>query len=55
VIVICGPIASGKSTVARAVARLFECRGRKAAVTELDLVYEMLEHRGAAKDSMSRT
>jgi chloramphenicol 3-O-phosphotransferase len=45
-IVICGPIASGKSTVARAVARLF---GADSAVIDLDLVYEMLEHDGAPK------
>lgn len=45
-IVICGPIASGKSTVARAVARLF---GAEAAVIDLDLLYEMLEHDGAPK------
>lgn len=44
-IVICGPIASGKSTTARAVARLLEQRGHKAAAIDLDLVYEMLEHR----------
>ena len=43
-IVICGPIASGKSTTARAVARLLEQRGHKAAAIDLDLVYEMLEH-----------
>jgi len=45
VIVICGPIASGKSTVARAVARSFEHLGTQAAVVDLDLVYEMLETR----------
>jgi adenylylsulfate kinase-like enzyme len=50
VIVICGPIASGKSTVARAVARLFERLGTEAAVVDLDLVYETLEHDGAAKN-----
>jgi len=43
VIVIAGPIASGKSTVAKAVASEFESRGLPAAVIDLDLVYEMLE------------
>jgi shikimate kinase len=47
VIVICGPIASGKSTVARAVARLFESQGTQAAVIDLDLIYEMLEQGSA--------
>lgn len=51
-IVICGPVASGKSTTARAVARLFEHRGAGAAVIDLDLVYEMLEHGGAVKASL---
>jgi adenylylsulfate kinase-like enzyme len=54
VIVICGPIASGKSTVARVVARLFERRGIQAAVADLDLVYEMLEHDRAAKDTLEK-
>jgi predicted kinase len=47
VIVICGPIASGKSTVARAVARLLEAQRTETAAIDLDLVYEMLEHDGA--------
>ena len=50
VLVICGPIASGKSTLARAVARLAGGRGLVSAAVDLDLVYEMLEHRGGAKD-----
>jgi chloramphenicol 3-O-phosphotransferase len=49
IVAICGPIASGKSTVARAVARLFEERGVTAAAIDLDLVYEMLEHPSAVK------
>ena len=49
-IVISGPIASGKSSVARALAREFELRGRSAAAIDLDLLYEMLEHDGARKD-----
>jgi tRNA uridine 5-carbamoylmethylation protein Kti12 len=41
-IVITGPIASGKSTIAGALARELERRGATAAVIDLDLVYEML-------------
>lgn len=49
VIVITGTIASGKSTLARAVAQTFEGAGRKAAVVDLDLVYEMLDPARAVK------
>ena len=42
-LVVTGPIASGKSTLARAVAREFVVRGAKAAAVDLDLVYEMLD------------
>jgi predicted kinase len=52
-IVICGPIASGKSTLARAVALLFRHQGVEAAAIDLDLVYEMLEGDGALKASPS--
>ena len=51
VIVICGPIASGKSTVARALAQLLERQGLGAATIDLDLVYEMLQTDGSAKSS----
>ena len=51
VIVICGPIASGKSTVAKALAQLFEQQGFPAAAIDLDLVYEMLQTDGSAKAS----
>ena len=51
-IVICGPIASGKSTIARAVARLFARQGTEAAAIDLDVVYEMLDHDGAPKSSL---
>jgi tRNA uridine 5-carbamoylmethylation protein Kti12 len=54
VIVISGTIASGKSAVARALAREAERRGAAAAVIDLDLVYEMLEHDGARKDDESK-
>jgi adenylylsulfate kinase-like enzyme len=53
-IVISGPIAAGKSTTARALAREVERRGEAAAVIDLDLVYEMLEHDGARKDDDAR-
>jgi predicted kinase len=42
-IVITGPIASGKSTLALAVARKLEHIGMRAAVVDLDLMYEMLD------------
>jgi len=50
-IAICGPIASGKSTLARAVAGLFVRHGTEAAAVDLDLVYEMLEPGAAAKEN----
>lgn len=43
VIVVNGPIASGKSTVALALAALLRERGRSAAVIDLDTVYAMLD------------
>jgi cytidylate kinase len=49
-IVISGPIASGKSAVARALAHECEGRGRSAAWIDLDVVYEMLEHSTDRKD-----
>ena len=50
VVLVGGPIASGKSTVARATARAFEQRGVSAAAIDLDLIYEMLGPREASKD-----
>jgi pantothenate kinase len=47
VIAICGPIASGKSTAARAVAQIFGREGSAAAAVDLDLLYELHEHDGA--------
>jgi predicted kinase len=49
-ILIGGPIASGKSTLARAVARRLIAGGRRAAAIDLDLVYEMVDPTGAPKD-----
>lgn len=46
VVVITGPIASGKSTLGRAVAVELANRGTDSAVVDLDLVYEMLDARG---------
>lgn len=43
VVVITGPIASGKSTLARAVAVELADRGTDSAAIELDLIYEMLD------------
>jgi adenylylsulfate kinase-like enzyme len=51
VVVISGPIASGKSALSRAVAtQLEEEHGAPAAVVDLDLVYEMLDVRSRPKD-----
>ena len=50
VVVITGPIASGKSTVAREVARELTGRGVRTAVIDLDLVYDMLADGGSKSD-----
>jgi hypothetical protein len=51
VVVIGGPIASGKSSLARALSiRLEETSGLGVAVIDLDLVYEMLDPAGRTKD-----
>jgi chloramphenicol 3-O-phosphotransferase len=42
-IVINGPIASGKSTLARAVAREMQAHGAKTALVDVDLLYDMLD------------
>jgi hypothetical protein len=50
VVVVSGPVASGKSTLSRAVAaRLPETEGVAGATIDLDLVYEMLDPHGAPK------
>ena len=48
-IVIAGPIASGKSSLAIAIARAVEEKGLRAATIDLDLLYEMLEHTRSLK------
>src|SRR5437879_13899586 len=54
VAVITGPIASGKSTLGRAVAVELARRGSDSAVVDLDLVYEMLDpSRGPKTDDAS--
>jgi shikimate kinase len=51
VVVISGPIASGKSALSRAVAaQLEEAHGVVSSVIDLDLVYEMLDVRRRPKD-----
>ena len=50
VIVITGPIASGKSTVARQLADELERRGVRTAVIDLDLVHAMLDTTGSTSD-----
>src|SRR3954463_10550797 len=52
VVVISGPIASGKSALGREVAtRLEEVRGIAASPIDLDLVYEMLDPRRRPKEN----
>jgi adenylylsulfate kinase-like enzyme len=50
VIVITGPIASGKSTIARELARELERSGGRPAVIDLDLVHDMLVAGGSTSD-----
>ena len=54
VLVITGPIASGKSTLGRAVAVELDGRGLDSAVVDLDLVYEMLDPRRGQKTDEAR-
>jgi len=53
-VVVTGPIASGKSSLARAVACEFGRRGQKAAAVDLDLIYEMLDPGRAPKTDVAR-
>lgn len=54
VVVMTGPIASGKSTLGRAVAVELADRGSESAVVELDLVYEMLDPGRGSKTEAAR-
>ena len=54
-IVITGPIASGKSTVARALARELEAMDVRAAVMDLDVVHDQLTRNGSAPDDSAWT
>jgi hypothetical protein len=54
VVAITGPIASGKSTLGRAVAVELAGRGRDSAVVDLDLVYEMLDPGRGPKSNEAR-
>ena len=54
VLVITGPIASGKSTLGRAVATELAGRGFDSAVVDLDLVYEMLDPSRGPKTDLAR-
>ena len=53
VVVITGPIASGKSTVARKLARELERAHVRVAVIDLDLVHEMVGSDGLKSDDAS--
>ena len=55
VIVITGPIASGKSTVARELARELAGRDLQAHVIDLDLVHDELVANGSAADDAAWT
>ena len=54
VVVITGPIASGKSTLGRALAVELTERGSDSGVVDLDLVYEMLDPSRGAKTDEAR-
>jgi Mrp family chromosome partitioning ATPase len=43
-VVLSGPIASGKSSAAHALAAGFRAKGRRAAAIDLDLLYKMIDH-----------
>jgi len=49
-LVISGPIAAGKSTVASALAATFRKSGRSVAVVDLDRLYMMLDDRPPVSD-----
>jgi Adenylylsulfate kinase and related kinases len=55
VIVISGPIASGKSTVARELARELERMDIRAAVIDLDVVRDQLSAKGSTSDESTWT
>lgn len=46
IVVVTGPIASGKTTLVQALARELRTSGRTAATLDRDEVYELLEERG---------
>ena len=52
VVVITGPIASGKSTLGRAVAVELADRGTDSAVVDLDLVYEIAKRLHADREDL---
>lgn len=53
-IVLDGPIASGKSTVARVLAGIAERRGRSAAVIDLDELWHMVDHQEPRTGELAR-
>ena len=55
VIVVTGPIASGKSTIARELALELERTPMRVAVIDLDLVYERLAANGPKVDAATWT
>lgn len=55
VIVITGPIASGKSTVARELAIELESVGVRAAIIDLDVLHDLLTANGSTSDDSTWT
>jgi adenylylsulfate kinase-like enzyme len=53
-LVLTGPIACGKSTLALAVASELERRGEKAAAIDLDLIYEMVDPARGPKTNQAK-
>ncbi len=43
-VVLSGPIASGRSSAAHALAVGFRAKGRRATAIDLDLLYKMIDH-----------
>lgn len=53
-VVVNGPIASGKSSVARSLAGIAENKGRRSAVIDLDEVWHMVDHQDPRTGGVQR-